>query len=282
MVDKDGVRPDPNKTEAVASFKEPQSVKDLRSFLGLCSYFRRFVPRFADIASPLTRLLQKDVPFIWTPECEEAFRQLKFVLTSGPILRHFDRLAPIEVHTDASAVGIGAVLVQRHDGREHVIAYASRSLSKAERNYTVTEQECLAVIFATQRFRSYLYGHSFTVVTDHHSLCWLVNLRDPSGRLARWALRLQEFNFTVTYKSGRKHSDADCLSRLPMETTDGDSDNLDDYLAAVTTEFPDLSTFRKAQLQDPHLASLFDLARHSPTRSSFCVHDGLLYKTNTR
>ena len=279
LVDRHGVRPDPHKIEAVTSFTAPQSVKELRSFLGLCSYFRRFVPKFADIAYPLTRLLHKDVPFQWTPDCASAFRHLKFLLTSSPILRHFCPSAPIEVHTDASSVGVGAVLIQRHSLKEHVIAYASRSLSKAEQNYTVTEQECLAVVFAVQRFRCYLYGNPFTVVTDHHSLCWLVNLRDPCGRLSRWALRLQEFNFTVVYKSGRQHADADCLSRLPHRTTADDDDNFDGYLASMSPTFPDLRVFKTEQRKDKALTSLFSAALDSPT-DRFCVRDGLLYKKN--
>ncbi|XP_037526429.1 uncharacterized protein LOC119403574 [Rhipicephalus sanguineus] len=136
LVDKDGVRPDPARTEAVVAFEPPQSVKELRTFLGLCSYFRRFIPHFADVAYHSTSLLHKNAPFEWTPECSASFRQLKFLLTSQPILRHFNPTAPTEVHTDASGVGLGAVLVQRLDNREHVIAYASRSLSKPERNYT--------------------------------------------------------------------------------------------------------------------------------------------------
>lgn len=264
---------------AVEAFSAPQSVKQLRSFLGLCSYFRRFIPGFADVAYPLTNLLHKDARFEWTPECDSAFRQLKFLLTSQPILRHFNPTAPTEIHTDASGVGLGAVLVQRYDDRQHVIAYASRSLSKPERNYTVTEQECLAVIFAVQRFRSYLYGRPFLVVTDHHSLCWLVNLRDPCGRLARWALRLQEYNFTVSYKSGRKHADADCLSRMPLTTTDCDADDFDHLVASVTPAFPDIDAFKAEQRTDTKLEPLFTSARSTAT-SSYCVRDGLLYKRN--
>lgn len=279
LVDKDGVRPDPAKTEAVEAFEPPQSVKQLRSFLGLCSYFRRFIPRFADVAYPLTSLLHKNAAFEWTPDCSASFRQLKFLLTSRPILRHFNPSAPTEVHTDASGVGLGAVLIQRVDDKEHVIAYASRSLSKPERNYTVTEQECLAVIFAVQRFRSYLYGRHFTIVTDHHSLCWLVNLRDPSGRLARWALRLQEYSFTVSYKSGRRHADADCLSRMPLSTTECDGDSFDHLIASVHRDFPDATTFAREQRNDPSLEPLFSAAKES-TSCSFCVRDGLLYKKN--
>lgn len=280
LVDKDGIRPDPQKTKAVKEFQPPRSVKELRSFLGLCSYFRHFINRFADVAHPLTCLLRRDAPFHWTDECDASFRQLKHLLTSQPILRHFDPSAPTEVHTDASGVGVGAVLVQRIEDKEHVIAYASRSLSKPERNYTVTEQECLAVIFAVQRFRSYLYGRHFTILTDHHSLCWLVSLRDPSGRLARWALRLQEYDFTVSYKTGRRHADADCLSRLPLKSTDCEAENFDRYLSSLDPAFPDVDVFKAEQLKDPKLQPYFSAAQDSQIARQFCVRNGMLYKKN--
>uniref|UniRef100_L7LW12 RNA-directed DNA polymerase n=1 Tax=Rhipicephalus pulchellus TaxID=72859 RepID=L7LW12_RHIPC len=278
LVDKHGVRPDPQKVAAVSSFKQPESIRELRSFLGLCSYFRRFVPKFADLAYPLTCLLNKDVPFRWSAECESSFSQLKFLLTSGPVLRHYDPSAATEVHTDASGVGLGAVLVQRHGAVEHVVAYASRCLSKPERNYTVTEQECLAVVFAVHKFRPYIYGRQFSVITDHHSLCWLTGLRDPSGRLARWALLLQEHDFEVCYKSGRRHADADCLSRLPLPTTACEADNFDEYLAVVDAPFPDLATFRTEQRSDSSLAPFF-MSRTNGQRC-FVVKDGILYKKN--
>lgn len=279
LVEKEGIRPDPAKTAAVEAFPQPRSVKELRSFLGLCSYFRRFIPRFAHIAHPLTCLLQKGVQFDWTPECASDFRELKFRLTSHPVLKHFDPAAPTELHTDASGIGVGAVLIQRFDTKEHVVAYASRSLSKPEHNYTVTEQERLAVIFAVQRFRSYLYGRPFTIITDHHSLCWLVNLRDPSGRLARWTLRLQEYDFTVSYKSGRRQADADCLSRLPLPTTDCDADNFDHYIVSLEPAFPNLSTFKTEQQNDDSLKQLL-AAKKTSTANRFCTRDGLLYKKN--
>lgn len=280
LVDKHGVRPDPHKVTAVSSFPQPRSLRELRSFLGLCSYFRRFVPNFADVAQPFTQMLNKAVPYQWTKECESSFSQLKFLLTSGPILRHFDASAPTEVHSDASGIGIGAVLIQRHGAVEHVIAYASRCLSKAERNYTVTEQECLAVVFAVHKFRPYIYGRRFAIVTDHHSLCWLTGLRDPSGRLARWALRLQEYDFDVCFKSGRRHADADCLSRLPLPTTECDADNLDDCLAALDSPFPNLATFHAEQRKDHSLAPFLSSATNKPHQSPFVIRDDILYKRN--
>ncbi|GFW10876.1 retrovirus-related Pol polyprotein from transposon 17.6 [Trichonephila clavipes] len=194
----------------------------------LCS---RFIKCFCYLAEPLQSLLKSGVEFHWGPEEVEAFHSLKKALTSDPVLGMYDERASIEIHTDASGYGIGAVLVQIQNNVEKVIAYASRTLTKAEKNYSTTERECLAIVWATNKFRPYIFGKHFTVVTDHHSLCWLMNLKDPSGRLARWALRLQEHDFDVKYKTGKKHSDADALSRNPVEE---ETETPDKFLAVTT------------------------------------------------
>ncbi|GFW32547.1 hypothetical protein TNCV_677041 [Trichonephila clavipes] len=192
---------------------------------------KRFIKGFCYLAEPLQSLLKSGVEFHWGPEEAEAFHSPKKALTSDPVLGMYDERASTEIHTDASGYGIGSVLVQIQNNVEKVIAYASRTLTKAEKNYFTTERECLAIVWATNKFRPYIFGKHFTVVTDHHSLCWLMNLKDPSGRLARWALRLQEHDFDVKYKTGKKHSDADALSRNPVEE---ETETPDKFLAVTT------------------------------------------------
>ncbi|UYV76308.1 hypothetical protein LAZ67_13003313 [Cordylochernes scorpioides] len=181
LVDGEGVHPDPGKVDAMSKFPTPKSLTDVRSFIGMCSYYRRFIKNFAQKAEPLHRLLRKDTRFEWGPDQRQAYESLKLALASEPVLAHFDEKYATELHTDASGFGIGAVLVQVQGGSEKPIGYASRTLSTAEKNYSTTERECLAAIWAIGKSRPYLFGRSFTIVTDHHSLCWLSGLKDPVG-----------------------------------------------------------------------------------------------------
>lgn len=284
VVSQAGVRPDPDKVAAVANFPVPTDKKAVRRFLGLCSYYRRFIADFARIASPLTQLTRDDVAFVWNNEQETAFNDLRQRLQTPPVLAHFDETAPTMLHTDASNVGLGAVLVQWQDHTERVIAYASRTLTRAEANYSTTEKECLAVVWAIMKFRPYLYGRPFKVISDHHSLCWLTRLKDPNGRLARWSLRLQEYDLTVVHKSGKRHTDADCLSRSPIESAALPDDDETAFLGVL-----DMSAIAQQQREDPELLELIHyLKGKSPKApkifarllSSFCLRSEVLYKRN--
>ncbi|UYV79055.1 K02A2.6-like, partial [Cordylochernes scorpioides] len=181
ITSKHGIKPAEHNIKAVRNFPRPKKVKEVQSFLGMCSYYRKFIKDFSKIADPLTNLIKKSVSFTWTERQEEAFQTLKTALLSPPILGHFNPNAPTYVHTDASNIGIGATLVQDIGGEEKVISYLSRTLSKAEQNYSTTEKECLAVVWSMSKLRPYLYGRHFKIVTDHHALCWLKNLKDPTA-----------------------------------------------------------------------------------------------------
>jgi hypothetical protein len=202
----------------VKNFPTPKNTTQVRSFLGLAGYYRRFIQQFSTIAHPLHQLLRKDQNFKWTNSCEDAFQKLKQHLISAPILARPNYKLPFILETDASTIGLGAILSQEDsDGKTHVIHYASRGLTPAEKNYSATELECLAVVWAIQhQFRVYLEGRSFTVYTDHNALTWLFTKADLStnSRLKRWVLLLQPYSFTVQYKKGTVNRNADALSRI--------------------------------------------------------------------
>ena len=206
-----GMAPDQEKVRVVREWPVPSDVTEVRRFLGLASYYRRYIHQFSDIAAPLHSLTQKGVPFVWTPECQTAFTTLKEKLTQAPILVYprFDSEAlPFVLQTDASSVGVGAVLEQ--GGK--VVAYASRTLTKSERQYSVIQRECLATVYGMKQFRHYLLGRSFTLVTDHAPLQWL-SAQKMEGLLCRWSLAIQEYDFTMLYRKGSLNTNADALSR---------------------------------------------------------------------
>ena len=252
-----GVSTDPSKTSLVADWPTPTSCKDVQKFLGLANYYRRFVPSFAAIAKPLHRLTEKTAKFKWSTQCEQAFIDLKQRLTSAPILALPDFSENFMLDTDASDVGIGAVLSQKHaDGSERVIAYASRVLSKPERRYCVTRKELLAAISFVKNFRPYLLGKLFTLRTDHSSLTWLYNFKNPEGQLARWLEALQEYHFTIEHRKGRLHGNADAMSRRPCPQCGRDGHTTMEAAIAVckdtTTVIPERSDgdVRKLQMED--------------------------------
>jgi deoxyuridine 5'-triphosphate nucleotidohydrolase len=214
-----GIQPEETRIEAINKYPAPTNQTEIRRFLGLFASYRRFIPDAAKIAEPLNRLLRKDSVWHWDEEQQEAFGHLKRAISSAPVLAYPDFTKEFTVETDASKTGIGAVLTQMDGkGRPHPVCYASRSLNPAERNYSTTERECLAIVWATRIFRPYLMGpFPFRILVDHAPLTALRTTRDPTSRLARWALHLQQFNFTIQYKPGVQNKVADALSRLPIE-----------------------------------------------------------------
>ena len=243
VVSSEGVETDPAKIQCIADWMTPSSANELKQFLGLASYYRRFVRGFAKIASPLHRLSEKKKAWAWTDECEQAFNLLKHHLISAPILRLPNFSQDFILDVDASENGLGAVLSQEVDGHEQVVAYASRTLTKAERNYCATRKELLALVWRVCHFRPYLFGRTFIARTDHNSLKWLRNFRGPEGQVARWLETLAEYNFQVIHRPGSKHSNADALSRLPCRQCgcgepDDEETEKDEDIAEVSTISP--------------------------------------------
>ena len=214
-VSKEGVNTEEDKVQAVKEWPTPRGVKDVRAFLGLTGYYRRFVEGYAQIASPLINLTRKGTAFCWEAEQEEAFNGLKQKLISAPILGYPRAEGKFILDTDASQCAIGAVLSQEQDGKETVIAYGSRKLSKAEKNYCVTRKELLAIVWFCEQFKHFLIGHSFLLRTDHHSLKWLFGFKEPEGQIARWLERLASFQFVIEHRAGIKHGNGDGMSRPP-------------------------------------------------------------------
>ena len=211
------VAPDDLKVEIIKKYPTPQTKKQVRSFLGLAGYYRKFISNYASLAVPLTDLTRKSAPteVVWSPECEQAFVSLKTALCSSPVLRSPDFTKHFVLQTDASDRGIGAVLSQYDEmGHDQPIAYFSKKLLPAEERYSTTEKECLAIKLSIQAFHSYLVGKAFTIQTDHRSLEWLNRVKDSNPRLTQWSLFLQSYDHVVEYRSGSANANADTLSRL--------------------------------------------------------------------
>lgn len=212
-----GIKPDESLTSVVKNFPIPKSQKDVKSFLGLASYYRRFIDNFSKIAGPMTSLLKKDIVFQWSERCQISFDELKSKLINPPILQYPNFSEPFILTTDASGYAIGSVLSQGKIGEDLPIAYASRTLNKAEINYSTCEKELLSIVWSVNHFRPYLFGTKFYVQSDNKALIYLKNIKDPNSRLTRFRLKLSEYDFEVAYKPGRLNKCADTLSRMKHE-----------------------------------------------------------------
>jgi transposase InsO family protein len=224
-----GIRTDPKKIDKVKEWPHPKTVKQLRSFLGFCGYYRRFIKDYAEIVRPLESLSaeicsgldtnkrrSQDITFKWLDAHESAFTSLKLALTTAPVLSYPNETGKFILDTDASNTGLGAVLSQIQNGVEHVIAYASRKLTKSEKRYCVTRKELLAVYYFVKHFRHYLFGRRFLVRTDHKALIWMLNWKKPNtSQYCLWKAELEMYDLEIIHRPGNKHSNADALSRLP-------------------------------------------------------------------
>ncbi len=218
VVSPTGVSTDPEKLRAIRDWPTPTKTKDVRSFLGFCSYYRKFIQGFAGIASPLHQLTEKDRPFHWTPEADKAFQDLKDMFTSPPVLIYPTTNDPFVLDTDASGTGLGSVLAQVKEGKEHAVAYFSKVFSRAEKQYCVTRRELLAIVASLKHFHHYIYGRHILVRTDHGALRWLLGFRNPEGQMARWLEIIGTYDLEIQHRPGRQHGNADALSRRPCDS----------------------------------------------------------------
>lgn len=208
--------PVPEKVAAIQEFSPPTTKEQVRSFLGLVGFYRRFIPNFSAIAAPLTDLTRKGQPnkCIWGQQQENAFTSLKYALMVTPVLKLPDISKPFILQTDASDAGVGAVLLQEEDGVKKPVFYASQKLKSHQLSYSTIEKECYAIVWAVQKFQRYLYGKEFLLETDHQPLVYLSHAKVSNARLMRWALLLQPYRFRIVAIKGSENVGADCLSRL--------------------------------------------------------------------
>ena len=236
VISKDGILPNPDKTKVIDTFPAPKNQKEVRRLLGLTNYYKRFCKNYSTIVAPLNNLLKLDTEWDWSDECNNAFVTLKKFLTSPPLLSYPDTSKEFILTTDASLTAIGYILSQKDDmGRERVIEYGGRAIRKAEKSYTVTELECLAVLEGIKTYNVYLADAHFTVITDHKSLQFLRSIKRESGRLARWAMALQHYDFDVVYRKGIINKNADALSRRTFDDSESNEpdqkqDNIPPYI----------------------------------------------------
>ena len=230
IVSRAGIRPNDAKIKAIRDYPQPKNVGELRRFLGLAQYYHRFIRNFSHVAAPLFALLKKGAVYTFGPECVTAFSQLKEALSSAPVLAHPDLNRSFIIECDASSIGYGACLSQEdEEGNEHVIAYASKSLTPCQRKWTATELEAGALIYALETFRTYIMGKKTLVRTDHSPLPWLRQHKEKSYKLTRWVLRLQEFDIEVVHKPGKKMPHVDALSRAPVVEHGTPAGELDEF-----------------------------------------------------
>lgn len=268
IIESGTVRPSEEKTAAVMRFSEPKSVKQLQSFLGLSGYFRKFIPHYSIIVRPLTNLLKADAKFHFGDQELIAFNQLKSILSNKPVLKLYKTNVDTELHTDASMFGFGAVLMQRDssDGKLHPVYYASGKTTEAESKYSSYELEILAVVRALKKFRVYLLGIPFKIVTDCRAFTLTMNKKDLCVRVARWALLLEEFNYTIEHRSGSSMRHVDALSRIPVSSC-----------LFTVSEDTLTAKFRKAQREDSDIKRILELEEWGKA-NGYSVNSGLLFK----
>ena len=259
VIDKNGLHVTESKTEALRNAPTPTDVSQLKSFLGLVNYYSNFVKDLSTTLKPLYELLKDNVKFMWSQQCQRAFDNVKEKLSNASVLAHYDPCKKIILSCDASSYGIGAVIshVDRQD-IEKPIAFASRTLSHAERNYSQIEREALSLVFGVTKFHKYLYGRNFTLITDHKPLLAIFGSkkgvsRVTAARLERWSLALGAYNYDIVYKKGSDHANADAFSRLPLAIQPSESENRVHFIDQLPVSSVQI---KKATSKDPILSKV--------------------------
>ena len=247
-----GIKPNPNKIEAIKKFPIPKTQKQIKSFLGLLGYYRRFIQNFAKLTRPLTKCLKKNAKVEHTKEFTDCFALCKNLLTNEPILQYPDFEKPFNLTTDASNYAIGAVLSQGPIGSDLPVAYASQTLNAHEQNYSTIEKELLAIVWAVKYFRPYLFGRKFKILTDHKPLQWLFSLKEPNSKLMRWRLKLEEYDYEIIYKKGKLNSNADALSRVEIHAKESGNifEYMDDFNRTFGEENPPFQNLPRPRTPD--------------------------------
>ncbi|KAG1952105.1 retrotransposable element [Pimephales promelas] len=237
VISANGILPDREHLNAVCEAPPPSDAASLQSFLGLVSWYSKFLPGFATVVAPMRECAKEKGQFSWTPAAQSSFENIKQMLVSSPALAIYDPTLHSIISTDASDYGLGAVFTQvQSDGTEKPVAFASRTLTDAEKKYSIVEKEALACVWATEKWRTYVWGHRFTLRTDHQALTTLLSTKGMGRagmRIARWAARLLCFNYDVVYRPGSQNHTADCLSRLPIPSSGDDPTDLEPEIVAL-------------------------------------------------
>jgi hypothetical protein len=265
-IDQYGLHKTKEKIEAIVSAPQPEDVSSLRSFLGLVNYYHKFLPNLATVLAPLNHLLENATPWKWTTDCDKAFNEAKKMVSSEQVLTHYNPDLPLRVACDASPYGLGAVLSHTMpDGAERPIAFASRTLTKSEKNYSQIDKEALALVWGVKKFHHYIYGRKFTLITDHQPLTAILHPEKgipalSAARMQRYALILAAHDYNIVYKSTKKHTNADGLSRLPLgNTVNYVEDIVDLFHTAHLDQLPvTTAAIKKATRRDPVLARVYE------------------------
>src|SRR3989337_3121640 len=258
-----GIQMDPEKIMAMQKVVPPTNLKEVQSILGLFNYYRNFVPDFAKVASPIYKLLKKGIQIVWTEECQQALDELKHRMTTAPILAHPDFTNPFTLCTDASYNGLGFILSQEQNGLEHPIRYGSRKLKPVENNYTIIEVECSAVVWSVRENKQFVDVNPFTLIPDHKALETLRKQELPTGRRARWILELEQYNYIIKYRQGKKMAHVDYFSRYPVNYTV----SFDDEVQEIFSKWKDSGSDDTSSAMRQNYTSLRKQVKKSPATS---------------